>query len=111
MTLNQLVFRSVTVREPGTGGQDVETRSSRSYLTTDEMDTVPNSQARQRTVMASGALSVFLNYGRLWLLVVISLHGDRESHILRPWTTSTRHGDRDHPTEKVGQIVSHCSAG
>ena len=60
---NKLVFRSVTVWEPGTGGQDVETRSSRSYLTPDEMDTVPNSQVRQRTVMASGALSVF-NYGR-----------------------------------------------
>ena len=63
---NKLVFRSVTVGEPGTGGQDVETRSSRSYLTPDEMDTMPNSQVRQGTVMASGALSVF-KYSRLYL--------------------------------------------
>ena len=74
MTQNKLVFRSVTVWEPGTGGQDVETRSSRSYLTPDEMDTVPNSQVRQRTVMASGALLVF-NNGRLWLWAA-TLHGD-----------------------------------
>ena len=40
----KLVFRSVPVWEPGTGGQNVETRSSRSHFPQDEMDTVPNSQ-------------------------------------------------------------------
>ena len=35
---------SVTVWEPGTGGQDVKTRSSRSQFRHDEMDTVPNLQ-------------------------------------------------------------------
>ena len=53
----------------------------------DEMDTVPNLQVRRRTVMASGAQSVF-NYGRPWLWAA-ALHGDKESHILRPWTSWT----------------------
>ena len=49
---NKLVFLSVTVWEPGTGGQDVETPTSRSHFPHDEMDTAPNSQMRQRTVVA-----------------------------------------------------------
>ena len=115
ITQDKLVFRSVTVWEPGTVGQDVETRSSRSHFPHDEMDTVPNSQVRQRTVMASGALSAaeggafLLHWSRLWLWAATP-HGDRESHRLRPWTSSTRHGDSD-PHEKLSQFVSHCSSG
>ena len=48
-------FFRLSLWEPGTGSQAVETRSSRSRFPHDEMDAVPNS--RQRTVMASGALS------------------------------------------------------
>ena len=51
------LFLCVTVWEPGTGGQDVDTRSSRSHFQNEEIGTVLNSQVRQRTVMASGALS------------------------------------------------------
>ena len=68
---------------------------------------MPHSQVRQRTVMASGATSVF-NCGRLSLWAA-TRHGDRESHILRPWTSSTRHGDRN-PHKKLSQFVSHCNS-
>ena len=81
------MFRSVTAWEPGTGGKDVETRSSRSHFPHDEMDTVSNSQVRQRTVMASGALSdteggMIVDWSRLWLGAA-SLHGAGESGRLR----------------------------
>ena len=94
----QLVFLSVTVWEPGTGGQDVDTRSSRSHFPHDEMDTVLNSKVPQRTVMAKRrAVGNRRRYGiviwsRLWLWAAAP-HGDRESRRLRPWTSSTRHGD------------------
>ena len=95
----KLFIRCVTVWEPGTGGQDVETRSPSSHFPNDEMDTVPNSQVRERTVMASGAPSdteggMMFNWSRLWLWAA-TLHGDRESRRLRPWTSSTRHRDYD----------------
>ena len=77
-------------------------------LTPDEKDTMPNSQVRQRTVMASGAPSVS-NFGRLWLWAA-SPHGDRESRILRPCTSSTRHGYRDR-CGTLSQCVSHCRSG
>ena len=47
--------------------------------------------------------------GRLWLWAA-TRHGDRESHKLRPWTSSARHGDRDLHT-KLSQFVSHFSSG
>ena len=86
---------SVTVWEPGTGGQDMGTRSSRSRFPHDEMDTVLNKKERQRTMMASGAASeteggVMFDWSRLWLWAA-TLHGDRESHRLRPSTSPTRH--------------------
>ena len=53
----------------------------------DEMDTVPNSQVRRRTVMASGALSdteggMMFNWSRLWPWAATP-HCDRESRRLR----------------------------
>ena len=115
ITQNKLVFRSVTVWEPGTGGQDVETQCLTRHFPHDEMDTVPNSQVRQRTVVASGALSAaegaafLLHWSRLWLWAAAP-HGDRELHRLRKWTSSTRHGDSD-PHKKLSQFVGHCSSG
>ena len=84
----------------------METRSSRSYLTPDKMDAVPKSQVRQRTVMASGARSVF-NWSRLWLWAAAP-HSDRASHRLRPSTSPTRHGNSDSHKE-LGKFVSDFS--
>ena len=96
--IKSLAFRSVTVWEPGTGGQDMDTRSSRRHFPHDEMDAVPNSQVLQRTVMASAALSVFNNS---------RLYSATEKIIAQ---TSTRHGDSD-SHKKLSQFVSHFSSG
>ena len=48
------------------------------------MATVPNSQVR----------NVTFNWSGLWLKAA-TRHGERESRRLRPWKSSTRHGDSD----------------
>ena len=103
-------FLSVTGLELRTGGRDLKTRSSRSHFPRDEMDIVRNSQVRLRTVMASGAQSdtkggMMFNWIRLWLWAA-TLHGDRKSRRLRPWTSSTHHGDFD-SHKKLSQLMSH----
>ena len=85
-------FLSVAVWEPGTCGQDMGTRRSWSRFPHDEIDTALNSQVRQRTLQARGAPSeteggMALHQSRLWPWVAAP-HGDRESHRLRPWTSS-----------------------
>ena len=67
--------KSVTVWEPGTGGQDVERRSLRSHFPHDEMDSVPNSRSVALTDTEGGMM---FNWSRLWLWAA-TLHGDRES--------------------------------
>ena len=107
-------FRSVTVWEPRTGGQDVETRSSRSHFPHDERDTEPNSQVRQRTV--NGKLRAIGQRRRCFFLlertvaVGSNTHGDRESHRLRPWTSSTRYGNSDsHYSCRLSPLVLNFS--
>ena len=74
----------------------------RSHFPHDEMDTVPNSQVRQRTVMASGALSA-TEGGQLHHTATEN-RTDCDHGRHRPATETLTH------TKKLSQFVSHCNS-
>ena len=89
----KLVFWCVSLRAWWSGLGDAKFEES---FSTRRVDAVPNSQVQQRTVMTGGDTEggMMVDWSRL-LLWAATLHSDGESRRLRPWTSSTRHGNSD----------------